>query len=175
MDVVRRSRSSEIPLFISPPDHCVPPTPSSARARAIICRIFARALAEVRARRGGSRGSSRRVYVWRPLRPGPQPFVSRRVAGNVASARARRVFSITASVRPPSRFRCQERTRSARMTASGRATCSWEATGGGFHSTITYRHDLAVSRRDRSGPSRNRHGVQHDQLSQSSARRHCRP
>jgi len=39
----------------------------------------------------------------------------------------------------------KERTRSAKMTAFGRATCSWETTGGGFHSAITYRYDLAIS------------------------------
>jgi hypothetical protein len=36
---------------------------------------------------------------------------------------------------------CQERTRSARMTAFGRETCSWETTGGGFHAAIDHRHD----------------------------------
>jgi hypothetical protein len=39
------------------------------------------------------------------------------------------------------RVGCQERTRSARMTAFGRETCLWETTGGGFHAAIDHRHE----------------------------------
>jgi hypothetical protein len=47
MGVVQRSRSSEIPLFISPPDHSVSP----ATAQGDNLSDFAHALAEVRARK----------------------------------------------------------------------------------------------------------------------------
>jgi hypothetical protein len=120
MGVVQRSRSSEIPLFISPPDHGVSP----ATARGDNLSDFDHALGEVRARKGrglGSRGARvERFYVWRPLRQ-VRSFLSLVGSrGSVASARARRVSGITASVRPPSRVGYQEGTRSARMTAWGR-------------------------------------------------------
>ena len=52
MGVVQRSPSSDIPLFISPPDHGVSP----ATARGDSLSDFAHALAEVRARKGQGLG-----------------------------------------------------------------------------------------------------------------------